>query len=110
MLSSGIVTVGFSLRACLIASISLTFWNLLSFGSGSPAIRIANSSPFLGGMHGDSGKPSYMSIPMPNTFSMSPNYVKKYINTHRLTPPTHDAFEVIRYRLERLYIDRLVDE
>ena len=57
----------------------------------------------LGGMHGDSNKPSYMSIPMPNTFSMSPNYVRKYINTHRLIPPTHDAFEVIRYRLERLY-------
>ncbi len=57
----------------------------------------------LGGMHGDSGKPSYMSIPMPNTFSMSPNYVKNYIKKHNLKPPKHDAFDVINHRLERVY-------
>lgn len=57
----------------------------------------------LGGMHGDSTLPSYMSIPMPNTFSMSPNYVKKYIKKNSLRPPKHDAFDVIRHRTERLY-------
>jgi site-specific DNA-methyltransferase (adenine-specific) len=57
----------------------------------------------LGGMHGDSKKPNYMSIPMPNTFSMSPNYVKNFIKKHELKPPKHDAFEVIKYRVDRLY-------
>ncbi len=61
----------------------------------------------LGGMHGDSSKPSYMSIPMPNTFSMSPNYVREYIINHRLKTPDHDAFSVIRYRLERLYKEEM---
>lgn len=61
----------------------------------------------LGGMHGDSSKPSYMSIPMPNTFSMSPNYVKKYINNHNLKPPKHDAFDVIIHRLERIYKNKI---
>lgn len=57
----------------------------------------------LGGMHGDSSLANYMSIPMPNTFSMSPNYIKKYIKKNSLTPPEHDAFAVIRHRTERLY-------
>jgi site-specific DNA-methyltransferase (adenine-specific) len=60
----------------------------------------------LGGMHGNSSKQNYMSIPMPNTFSMSPNYVRKYIRTHKLKPPSHDSFTVMRYRLERLYKER----
>lgn len=57
----------------------------------------------LGGMHGDSPKANYLSIPMPNTFSMSPTYVKKYIKTHKLKPPQHDVFDMIRYRLDRYY-------
>lgn len=57
----------------------------------------------LGGMHGDSPKANYLSIPMPNTFSMSPNYVKNYIKKHKLKPPQHDVFDVIKYRLNRYY-------
>jgi len=57
----------------------------------------------LGGMHGDSPKANYLSIPMPNTFSMSPRYVEKYIKNHKLKPPQHDVFDMIRYRLERYY-------
>lgn len=60
----------------------------------------------LGGLHGNSRKPSYMSIPMPNTFSMSPGYVQKYIKGHNLKPPSHDAFQVIRHRLRRCYRER----
>jgi site-specific DNA-methyltransferase (adenine-specific) len=60
----------------------------------------------LGGMHGNSLKPSYLSIPMPNTFSMSPNYVKNYIKKHHLVPPPHDVFQVIRHRLERCLDDK----
>ncbi len=61
----------------------------------------------LGAMHGDStsSKPSFLSIPMPNTFSMSPNYVRNYIKKHNLKPPTHDVFETLKYRIDRLYKD-----
>ncbi|MCK4365104.1 MAG: hypothetical protein KAW45_03555 [Thermoplasmatales archaeon] len=58
----------------------------------------------LGGMHGASSKANYLSIPMPNTFSMSPNYVKNYIIKHKLKPPQYDVFDVIKYRLNRYYI------
>ncbi len=57
----------------------------------------------LGGMHGDSSLPNYLSIPMPNTFSMSPNYVKKFIKKHRLKPPTHTVFDVLKHRSRRIY-------
>lgn len=61
----------------------------------------------LGGMHGDSGKPSYMSIPMPNTFSMSPNYVRNFIDKHNLKPPKHNVFEVVKHRLKRAYNENM---
>ena len=57
----------------------------------------------LGGMHGDSTLPSYMSIPMPNTFSMSPNYIKNYIKKNSLKPPSYDAFTVIRHKMKRFF-------
>ena len=60
----------------------------------------------LGGLHGNSKNPSYMSIPMPNTFSMSPRYVERFITEHSLKPPPHDGFQVIRHRLERCYRER----
>jgi len=59
----------------------------------------------LGAMHGNSrsSKPSYLSIPMPNTFSMSPRYVRKYIKEHNLKPPKHDVFDVLEYRINKLF-------
>ena len=44
---------------------------------------------------------------MPNTFSMSPAYVKKYIETNRLVPLDQDVFECLRDKLARLYLDAI---
>jgi site-specific DNA-methyltransferase (adenine-specific) len=44
---------------------------------------------------------------MPNTFSMSPTYVKKYIETNRLTAPDQDVFECLKDKLARLYLDAI---
>lgn len=55
----------------------------------------------LGILHGNSV--SYLSIPMPNTFSMSPNYVKKYIKEHNLEKPKRDVFELALHKLNRCY-------
>jgi site-specific DNA-methyltransferase (adenine-specific) len=44
----------------------------------------------LGIMHGNSE--GYLSLQMPNTFSMSPNYVKNYIKEHGLIRPKRDVF------------------
>lgn len=55
----------------------------------------------LGILHGGSG--GYLSISMPNTFSMSPNYVKNYIHSHGLVKPQRDVFELLRKKMERCY-------
>jgi hypothetical protein len=46
--------------------------------------------------------PSFLSVPMPNTFSMSPNYIQKYIREKQLECPDIDVFASLRYRIERL--------
>ncbi|MDG4657949.1 DNA methyltransferase [Ectobacillus antri] len=59
----------------------------------------------MGIMHGKFNKSgtSYLSISMPNTFSMSPNYVKKFIETNGLTKPRVDVFDQIRGKVLKLY-------
>ena len=53
----------------------------------------------MGAMHGQSS--GFLSISMPNTFSMSPNYVRKYITKHSLKRPNRDVFKVIKKRCNR---------
>jgi site-specific DNA-methyltransferase (adenine-specific) len=55
----------------------------------------------LGIIHGSSE--GYLSIRMPNTFSMSPNYVKKFISEHNLEKSNRDVFLILRKKLERCY-------
>ena len=66
------------------------------------------SGALAGIMHGShrrDGTSQYLSISMPNTFSMSPTYVEKYIRDNRLVPPEQDVFECLRDKLARLYLD-----
>ncbi len=55
----------------------------------------------LGILHGNSE--GYLSLKMPNTFSMSPNYVKNFIKEHKLKKPRRDVFQLLRKKLERCY-------
>jgi hypothetical protein len=57
-----------------------------------------------GGTRSD-GSSAYLSISMPNTFSMSPNYVRRYIAEHSLVPPDQDVFACVRSKAARLYLD-----
>lgn len=59
----------------------------------------------LGILHGNykPGAPARgLSISMPNTFSMSPGYVRRYIREHGLTPPAVDVLDLVARKLERL--------
>jgi hypothetical protein len=59
----------------------------------------------LGMMHANYkvGSPARgLSISMPNTFSMSPAYVRGYIAAHDLRPPEVDVFEMLRRKFERM--------
>ena len=53
----------------------------------------------MGAMHGQSS--GFLSVSMPNTFSMGWNYVKKYIKEKNLECPDRDVFEVLEKRVKR---------
>ncbi len=60
----------------------------------------------LGLMHGPArknGETMYFSLSMPNTISMSSDYVKRYSSTHGLTQPSHNIFRNIIERIEVKY-------
>jgi site-specific DNA-methyltransferase (adenine-specific) len=57
------------------------------------------------GAHRRDGTSQYLSISMPNTFSMSPTYVEKYIREKGLVQLEQDVFECLRDKLARLYLD-----
>ena len=61
-------------------------------------------------LHGNQradGTSAYLSVSMPNTFSMSPGYVKKYIEDHNLEAPDQDVFECLRAKMGRMYSDSI---
>lgn len=58
-----------------------------------------------GSFRADGKTSSYLSISMPNTFSMSPQYVRKYIRENGLTKPEQNVFDCLRDKLARLYLD-----
>lgn len=43
-----------------------------------------------------------LSISMPNTFSMAPGYVRKYIDEHDLQPPDISVFDLLDRKMSRL--------
>lgn len=67
------------------------------------------TATILGMMHANfqPGSPARgFSISMPNTFSMSPGYVRRYIAEHGLRPPKVDVFEMIAAKARRMGIPR----
>lgn len=61
----------------------------------------------LGMMHANyrKGSPARgFSISMPNTFSMSPGYVRGYIKDHGLRPPNVDVFQMVAAKAQRMGI------
>jgi DNA modification methylase len=60
----------------------------------------------LGVLHGGeraNGTSGYASIDMPNTFSMSPDYVRKFVQTNQLNRFYRNLFGLLREKTERLY-------
>jgi len=59
----------------------------------------------LGVLHANArsdGTPRGLSVAMPNTFSMAPRYVSRYVTSHGLVPPQVDVFDVIERRIAAL--------
>lgn len=86
------------IRERLLAN-EITTWSRAEF-------MLAGS--LAGIMHGGwrrDGTSQYLSISMPNTFSMSPTYVEKFIREKGLQKLDQDVFERLRDKLARLYLD-----
>ena len=61
----------------------------------------------LGVMHANykpGGPARGLSISMPNTFSMSAGYVRRYIEEHQLVPPDVDVFDLLDRKIDRLHL------
>lgn len=73
----------------------------------TPAELMAAGS-LVGIIHGSTrrdGSSQYLSVSMPNTFSMSPQYVRKYIAENGLVAPRQNLFDRLREKISRLYAD-----
>ena len=60
----------------------------------------------LGIMHGGErkdGTSGYLSISMPNTFSMAPDYVRRFVQTKELNRVYRNVFENLREKVERVF-------
>lgn len=60
----------------------------------------------LGVMHGGerlNGESAYASISMPNTFSMSPEYVRRFVQEKQLRRVARDVFQLMRQKVDRLF-------
>lgn len=76
--------------------------------STSTNVRTFLLGALLGVMHGaerQDGTSAYASISMPNTFSMSPNYVRRFVETKQLNRGGRDVFEILAAKVERLFKD-----
>ena len=60
----------------------------------------------LGIMHGGvrkDGTSCYLSISMPNTFSMSPEYFRRFVQTKELKRVKRNVFEILKEKVNRVY-------
>jgi site-specific DNA-methyltransferase (adenine-specific) len=55
------------------------------------------------GKHRKDGTSTYLSISMPNTFSMSPNYVRNFIKDKKLVKIQQDVFRCLRNKIDSIY-------
>jgi hypothetical protein len=66
------------------------------------AFLVAALLGLLHGNHSKCGATRGLSISMPNTFAMSPGYVRNYITEHQLEAPQVDVFQMLRRRVSQL--------
>ena len=86
------------LRSRLLEA-NLTQWNVLD------SMVAAGIAGILHGTTREDGTSSYLSISMPNTFSMSPTYVRRYIAENGLEAPEQNVFDRLRDKLAFQYLD-----
>ena len=80
--------------------------NELSHRSKVDRFLLASLAGILHGNYNDAmTDSSYLSISMPNTFSMSPNYIRRYVRKHHLHKLPLNVFDKLTAKVERLFKD-----
>jgi len=78
--------------------------NELSHGKRVDRFLLASLAGILHGGYNDAmNDSSYLSISMPNTFSMSPNYIRRYVRKNHLHKLPLDVFEKLTTKVQRLF-------
>ena len=86
------------IRACLLQT-PIMRWN-------NEELMLAGAlAGILHGSHRPDGSSLYLSISMPNTFSMAPTYVKNFIREHNLKKIDQNVFDCLRVKLSKIYLD-----
>lgn len=83
----------------------LCFLRSILLGSPHPVDQYLIGA-VLGIMHGSerkNGSSGYLSISMPNTFSMAPEYVRRFVQTKQLNREYRDVFQLLREKSERTF-------
>ncbi|NQT01350.1 MAG: site-specific DNA-methyltransferase [Planctomycetes bacterium] len=78
--------------------------NELSHAKKVDKFLLASLAGILHGNYNDAmDDSSYLSISMPNTFSMSPNYIRRYVKENHLHKLPLDVFEKLTVKVNRLF-------
>ncbi len=64
---------------------------------------MATLAGIMHGKHRKDGTSIYCSIDMPNTFSMSANYIRGFVAKHGLKKLRQDVFQSLEYRIDSLF-------
>jgi site-specific DNA-methyltransferase (adenine-specific) len=83
----------------------LCYLRLVLIGSANPIDEYLVGA-ILGIMHGGerkNGSSGYLSISMPNTFSMAPEYVRRFVQTKQLNREFRDVFQLLREKTSRIF-------
>lgn len=84
--------------------------NSLNKGHKIDNFILAILTGLMHGKHRRDGTSIYCSIDMPNTFSMSPNYIRNFIAEHNLKKPKQNVFNLVRNRIKNIMRESTKDE
>jgi site-specific DNA-methyltransferase (adenine-specific) len=72
----------------------------LSWHARTDRYLLAALAGMLHGGANTNGTPRGLTVAMPNTFAMSPNYVRRYIVKNQLKPPVVDVLDALEHRIQ----------
>ena len=86
-----------------LAQLCYLKWALLQSKSKEDQFLVGAILGILHGSERKDGTSGYASISMPNTFSMSPEYVRRFVQSNQLSREFRDVFQILREKVEKVF-------